>query len=188
MPIGARRAPVGTPGVPRAAGTARIGGARLAAGEWRNGRRAGLRSRCRVSGVEVRPLSRLRTVPVERKPTELEQSSYRQGSPSFRSIWCGLVRVANVDPSLEVRVARGRVNDPAVALGLAVTRSQGAELRGDGDSRDGRFSADYAADEPFVPRMTAIPMKAPAPPATSRTSIATSAKRRMPRLSERAAK
>ena len=29
------------------------------AGEWRNGRRAGLRSRCRVSGVEVRPLSRL---------------------------------------------------------------------------------------------------------------------------------
>ena len=31
----------------------------FAAGEWRNGRRAGLRSRCRVSGVEVRPLSRL---------------------------------------------------------------------------------------------------------------------------------
>ena len=33
--------------------------ARLPTGEWRNGRRAGLRSRCRVSGVEVRPLSRL---------------------------------------------------------------------------------------------------------------------------------
>src|SRR5688572_14524320 len=31
----------------------------FAAGEWRNGRRAGLRSRCRESGVEVRPLSRL---------------------------------------------------------------------------------------------------------------------------------
>ena len=31
----------------------------FAAGEWRNGRRAGLRSRCRVSGVEVRSLSRL---------------------------------------------------------------------------------------------------------------------------------
>ena len=32
----------------------RILHARLAAGEWRNGRRAGLRSRCRVSGVGVR--------------------------------------------------------------------------------------------------------------------------------------
>ena len=32
---------------------------KLPAGEWRNGRRAGLRSRCRVSDVEVRPLSRL---------------------------------------------------------------------------------------------------------------------------------
>ena len=31
----------------------------FAAGEWRNGRRAGLRSRCRESGVEVRSLSRL---------------------------------------------------------------------------------------------------------------------------------
>ena len=36
-------------------------GARLAAGEWRNGRRAGLRSRCRVSGVSVRPRPRLRS-------------------------------------------------------------------------------------------------------------------------------
>ena len=31
----------------------------LSAGEWRNGRRAGLRSRCRVSGVSVRPRPRL---------------------------------------------------------------------------------------------------------------------------------
>ena len=41
------------------------------AGEWRNGRRAGLRSRCRVSGVEVRPLSRLPTTgrsPQRRRP------------------------------------------------------------------------------------------------------------------------
>ena len=31
-------------------------------GEWRNGRRAGLRSRCRVSGVSVRPRPRLPAV------------------------------------------------------------------------------------------------------------------------------
>ena len=36
----------------------------FAAGEWRNGRRAGLRSRCRASGVEVRPLSRLQAWPL----------------------------------------------------------------------------------------------------------------------------
>ena len=46
----------GGPSRPRAA---RGGALDFAAGEWRNGRRAGLRSRCRVSGVEVRSLSRL---------------------------------------------------------------------------------------------------------------------------------
>ena len=39
--------------------TRRQAPARLAPGEWRNGRRAGLRSRCRVSGVSVRVRPRL---------------------------------------------------------------------------------------------------------------------------------
>src|SRR5205807_2558806 len=37
--------------------------ARLASGEWRNGRRAGLRSRCPVRGVSVRPRPRLPALP-----------------------------------------------------------------------------------------------------------------------------
>ncbi len=40
-------------------GRRRLRAVHSAPGEWRNGRRAGLRSRCRVSGVSVRPRPRL---------------------------------------------------------------------------------------------------------------------------------
>ena len=52
--------PAPRPACPAPRPMSRMPRARLGrAGEWRNGRRAGLWSRCRVSGVEVRPLSRL---------------------------------------------------------------------------------------------------------------------------------
>ena len=50
-------------------------------GEWRNGRRAGLRSRCRVSGVEVRPRSRLPGRACRRRAAP-------RGPPTASALYC----------------------------------------------------------------------------------------------------
>ena len=59
--------------------------ARLAAGEWRNGRRAGLRSRCRVSGVSVRPRPRLPTLIRAARPGPPSRCARRAAARSRRS-------------------------------------------------------------------------------------------------------
>ena len=90
------RVPGAAPEDPRATGDGRGGGegrrgatsrsgerrrsservaARLATGEWRNGRRAGLRSRCRVSGVWVR-VPRARSAKNVGAPTTADEHGY----------------------------------------------------------------------------------------------------------------
>ena len=73
-----------------------------ATGEWRNGRRAGLRSRCRVSGVEVRPLSRLPALGVRRRASAADRP------PGTRPILRGRCRSPEPPPPSRPSCSRSR--------------------------------------------------------------------------------
>ncbi len=121
----------------------------FAAGEWRNGRRAGLRSRCRESGVEVRSLSRLQILDGGR-PRRPRTGGHATGRLPGSPVYCSDdASHLHTRPRID-RPARSRASPGAAEHAPSTTPSAGcrATRASPASARQGPATRPRAAPRP----------------------------------------